>query len=314
MKIKSMVCAAFFLMLSVMLAGCGGRAAEKKAEEEEGYHFTDALGDEIWVQNPGRVVALMGSFAETWLSAGGELAGVTDDAFDERGLELTAETVSVGKYNSPNLEKIIGLDPDLVLLSSETKEHVALKNALDQAGITAAYFNVTYFEDYLSMLKVCTEITGRKEMYEKNGLKVKEEIERIVSEAEDHKPPRVLFLITYSGGAVVKNSQCMTGKMLHDLGCDNIADRNKSLLKEFSMESIIKEDPDYIFVVPMGNDDELAMKNLKESVENNPAWNGLAAVRNQRYILLPKEKFLYKPNERWGESYAYLSEILYGKK
>jgi len=29
---------------------------------------------------------------------------------------------------------------------------------------------------------------------------------------------------------------------------------------------------------------------------------------------LPKELFLYKPNTKWGESYAYLSEILYGEK
>ncbi|HBC99712.1 MAG TPA: ABC transporter substrate-binding protein, partial [Lachnoclostridium sp.] len=121
-------------------------------------------------------------------------------------------------------------------------------------------------------------------------------------------------LITYSGGAVAQNSKTMTGNMLNDLGCKNIADENQSLLKEFNMESIVKEDPDYIFVIPMGNDDTLAMKNLKESIEKNPAWNGLTAVKNNRYILLPKEKFLYKPNEKWAESYQYLSEILYGKK
>ncbi len=80
------------------------------------------------------------------------------------------------------------------------------------------------------------------------------------------------------------------------------------------MEAIIKEDPDYIFVVPMGNDEAQANKNLKESIENNPAWNGLKAVQNQHYILLPKEKFLYKPNEKWGESYVYLSEILSGSR
>lgn len=106
----------------------------------------------------------------------------------------------------------------------------------------------------------------------------------------------------------------MTGKMLKDLGCNNIADKNKSLLKEFSMESIIQEDPDYIFVVPMGNSDELADKNRKETVEKNPAWNGLRAVKNNHYIILPKEMFLYKPDAKWGESYEYLSNILSGEK
>ena len=45
--------------------------------------------------------------------------------------------------------------------------------------------------------------------------------------------------------------------------------------------------------------------------EENPAWAGLSAVKNGRYVLLPKELFHYKPNVRWGESYACLAEILY---
>jgi len=314
LKKITMVYAVMLFVIVNMLAGCGGRTGKPVDVMPEGYCFTDALGQEVAIRNPERVVALMGSFAEVWQAAGGRLSGVTDDAFDERGLELSEKTVSVGKYNSPNVEKIIALNPDLVLLSSETKEHTALKEVLKQAGITAAYFKVTYFEDYLSMLKTCTEITGRKEMYQKKGLDIKTEIEEILSGTKDQEPPSVLLLITYSGGAVAQNTRTMTGKMLNDLGCKNIADENQSLLKEFSMESIVKEDPDYIFVIPMGNDDALARKNLEESVEKNPAWNGLAAVKNNRYILLPKEKFLYKPNEKWGESYQYLAEILYGKK
>ena len=38
---------------------------------------------------------------------------------------------------------------------------------------------------------------------------------------------------------------------------------------------------------------------------------GLTAVKQDRLILLPKELFHYKPNARWGESYAYLAKILY---
>jgi iron complex transport system substrate-binding protein len=34
-------------------------------------------------------------------------------------------------------------------------------------------------------------------------------------------------------------------------------------------------------------------------------------VQNGRYTVLPKDLFHYKPNERWGESYAYLYEIIF---
>ncbi len=301
------------LLAAGLFAGCGARPAVKRDVGKD-VVFTDALGKEISVRNPQRVVALMGSFAETWLLAGGELAGVTDDAFEERGLALPESVPSVGKYNSPNVEKTMALNPDMVILSAQTQAHVALQKVFANAGIPTAYFSVTDFDDYLQMLRICTRITGQEELYQKNGVEVGKQIEQTVSAVQGRKHPSALFLITYSGGAVAMDSKSMTGKMLSDLGCENLADQNPSLLKEFSVESILVSDPDFIFVVPMGNDSEIAKKNLREVIETNPAWSGLSAVKNDRYILLPKEQFLYKPNAKWGESYAYLSKVLYGGK
>ncbi len=88
--------------------------------------FTDALGHQVTVDKAGTVVSLMGSFAELWLLAGGTLAGVTDDAYTERALALPADVELLGSYKNPSVEKIISLDPDLVILSADTSEHVAL--------------------------------------------------------------------------------------------------------------------------------------------------------------------------------------------
>ena len=74
-------------------------------------------------------------------------------------------------------------------------------------------------------------------------------------------------------------------------------------------KKVIEIDPDYILVIPMGNDEEALKRNLQKSVESNPAWNGLSAVLSGRYLLLPGEKFVYKPNARWAESYAYLAGL-----
>ncbi len=56
------------------------------------------------------------------------------------------------------------------------------------------------------------------------------------------------------------------------------------------MEEIIEEDPDYIFVTTMGNT-EKAIEAMKSGIEKNPAWSNLSAVKNGRYIVLPKELF-----------------------
>ena len=81
-----------------------------------------------------------------------------------------------------------------------------------------------------------------------------------------------------------------------------------------SMEEIIRQDPDFIFVTTMGASSEKAMQALAEGIESNPAWAGLTAVKEGRYILLPKELFHNKPNHRWGESYEILADYLYAEE
>lgn len=308
------------LLVCLSLSGCSGQpdAAQQANSDDQSdtYTFTDALEREITVQHPQRVVALMGSFAEIWMLAGGAdtLVGVTSDAFEDRDLGLSEDMAVVGTFQNPNIEEILALEPDLVLLSAETKgtdSHVALKDALSSAGITAAYFSVTHFEDYLVMLKTCTQITGDADAYQTNGEAVAQQIAQVIADNKLETEPSILLMITYSGGIRPQSSSSMTGKMLADLGCHNIVDDTPSLLKDFSVENIIEADPDYIFVIPMGNDDAAAVKNLQENVESNPAWSSLTAVQNQRYILLPKDQFLYKPNVRWADSYSYLADLLH---
>jgi iron complex transport system substrate-binding protein len=313
---KYVLLGCFVFIFFGLVCGCGVQSSQR-ISPTGGYVFTDALGDTISVDKPQRVVALMGGFAETWLLAGGSLVGVSDDAINERNLELPEATANLGFFRSPHVESIVALDPDLVLLSAETPAHTALKGTLNNAGIATAYFSVTHFEDYLEMLKIFTEITGNTEGYQSYGLAVEQEINdwielaRQKMETTGEEPPSILFLITASSGIHSQDSDTMTGRMLKKLGCVNIIDESPSPLRHFSMEMVIMSDPDYIFVVPMGHDGGLAEKHLRESITSNPAWRDLTAVKNGRYILLPQEKFLYKPNQRWGESYSYLYEILF---
>ena len=78
------------------------------------------------------------------------------------------------------------------------------------------------------------------------------------------------------------------------------------------MEAILQEDPDFILVVPMG-DSAAAVEALKASVEADPAWSTLSAVKEGCYRVLDQELFHYKPNSRWAESYQVLYDILYGE-
>ncbi|PYG84858.1 iron complex transport system substrate-binding protein [Ruminiclostridium sufflavum DSM 19573] len=305
---------AILILLILLLTGCNQSGTSLKQPDNTKASFVDALGHNVTVHKADRVIALSGSFAETWLLAGGNLIGTTQDAFTD-GPALDESVHDVGRLHSPSLEQIIALEPDLVLLSKSISAHVKLYDQLKAAGITTAYFDVEVFGEYLDMLKICTDITGRRDLYESNGIAVKSRIDKVISKANRAAShPRVLFVRVNSTSATARNSDTMAGAMLKDLGCINIADSQSSLLKNLSMETIIQEDPNFIFSVTMGESEEKALKVLEETLEANPAWSGLTAVKNKQNFILPKDLFHLKPNNRWGESYERLYGILYDEK
>ena len=275
--------------------------------------FTDSLGNTVELeQPPKRVAALLGSYAETWLLAGGEVVAVTQDAYDERGLELPEDTVNLGANQQPDLEALFAAEPDLVLLTPDLDGQMGLKDSLAAAGIPAAWFKVETFDDYLNMLKICTDLTGRSDLYQKNGLDIQSSIDAAIASVPEGEGPTVLLLRAYSSGVRAKNSDNIAGAMLKDLGAVNIADSNSGLLEDLQMESILAADPEFIFVTTMGASQEAALKSLDELLHSDPAWQTLTAVKEGRVEVLPKDLFHYKPYARWGESYQMLAELMYG--
>ena len=307
------------LLSAALLSGCASQGSGESAsasvsqdtEAEQAVSFTDVMGYPVTLNSWDRVVSLYGSFGETWMLAGGTLVGTTSDAIEERGLVLGDEVAIVGSVKQPNFEEILAANPDFVILSADTAEHVELHDALTDAGIAHAYYRVDTFSDYLSMLEQFCSLTGRDDLYEQNGLEVQAQIQQVLEQVEGREGPTVLLLRAYSTGAKAKGADNLAGVMLEDLGAENLVERYDSLLEEVSMEEVIAADPDYIFVVTMGSSQEKALEYMSEHFQSNPAWAGLTAVANDHYVVLPKELFHYKPNARWGESYAYLAEILY---
>lgn len=302
-------------ILTGVLTACG---SVKSTQNQEVVTFTDALGREVSVpKEPERVVALIGSFADIWILAGGDLCAAAEDAWEDFELDLP-DAVNIGGAHSPNLELIFSADPDFVIASASTSSNVEMKETLEAAGITVAYFDVDDFEDYLAMLDVCTDITGRKDLYEKNGLEIQSRIEEVKRDMEEQSLPeerrKVLLLRAHSGSVKAKGSEgTILGEMLANLGCINIADSDASLLETLSIESIIRQKPYRIFVVTMGNDSQKALDNLYKMMDENPAWGSLEAVAEGRIHLMDRRLFHNKPNADWAVAYEKLSEILHSE-
>ena len=305
MKKKSFIPVISAMLL--MLSGCGADNDGREAV----YTFTDSLDREVAVRSFERTAVLSGSLAEIWQLSGGELYGVTSDAVDRDTLTLSDDVKIYGGVHILSAENIIGDGVDFAVLSSTIADQVELADTLEPAGVTAAYFDVEDFEDYLSVLKIFTDITGRDDLYEKNGESVRERCEAAILRSKGKGEPKIVLLRAYSTGVKARGSDNMTGKMLSDLGCLNIADSDTSILEELSLEAIVRADPDFVFVTTMGADESAAVASYEEILGSNKAWEEMTAVKNGKVYFLPKDMFHYKPNERWGEAYEYLEGILY---
>ena len=179
-RMKKRLWIAGLCSLLLLSGGCGSQGegnrvqedlaqVKESGENQESVTFLDDLGREVTVCSPRRTAALIGSFADIWLLSGGELAAAANDSWDSLALGLGPEVVNLGSIQEPDVEQLIAANPDFVLASVNTDADLALMDILEQAEIPVAYFGVSGFEEYLHMLDICTQITGRRDLYEENG-------------------------------------------------------------------------------------------------------------------------------------------------
>ncbi|MEE1320982.1 MAG: ABC transporter substrate-binding protein [Acutalibacteraceae bacterium] len=310
MNKKSIIIAVVIVVLLIFISG----AVETNKPESSGeyFTFTDSEGEIVELSHkPQKTAVLFSSLAECWIEAGGEVY-VTVGESVERGLvKEETELVDKGAGKTVDTEKLISLEPDFVICSADIASHRDVASALKKAKIPVAMLRMDTFEDYLTILRTLTKITGKTENYEQFGENAKSEIEQIISGGKRENNPKILFVrsgSSYSSAKAKKADDNFAAKILEDFGCINIADKAEVLLDNLSAEVILKENPQYIFVSVMGDYDN--SKAYMQELLAKKEYASLDAVKNGRVHFLPKELFQYKPCGRWAESYRYISSIL----
>jgi iron complex transport system substrate-binding protein len=301
-------CKSFCLLLvcALLLAAASCTPAQDNAQGA--LTFTDSTGYEVRLSaRPTRVAVLFSSLAELWLSAGGEVTMTVGESIERGILPNTVTVLADGAGKTPSPEAVIAAAPELVILSADLAGHVSCAARLRAAGIPTALFRVECFSDYLSVLKICTNVNGRPELYEQLGLAQKAAIDALIA-SKPLAGKRVLFARVASDAVRSKTSaDHFAAAMLCELGAVNIADGN-TVAGSLGTEAILREDPDLLVFVSMGNE-QAARDHLAQTLESE-AWGALRAVQSNACELLPRRLFHYKPNARWAEAYAHLAQIV----
>ena len=274
------------LMLVVGLSACGEKAndstlvetgaivpdensgeAASVADTEYPFNFTDSYGNVVTIEaEPQRIVSVAPNMTEMLFAfgVGDKVVGRTD--YCDYPAEV-ADIQSVGAIDKPDLEKIISLEPDVVIATTFTEEGIA---KLEAAGIPVI---VLHEEGTVDGVYVMIENMGQIINKNKEALTMITEMKTLFADVNgkvtDLPKPSVYYVVGYGEyGDYTAGGDTFVGGLLELAGGDNIAKDISGW--NISLEAIIEANPDIIIISEW----------MKDDFCNAPNYSELSAVKN----------------------------------
>lgn len=250
-------------------------------------------------EGPKRIVSLAPSITELIyaLGKGDALVGRTDYCdYPEEAKEVP----SIGSLIEPSVEKIVELNPDIVIASANFKEDVHKK--LEDLGIEVVtlYESVDLegaFESIAALGQILNAESEANNLISEMKAKIAE-IEEIVKDAEK---PKVYYVADFGkNGDYTATGDTFIGQILEIAGGDNIA--KDATGWKYSLEKIIENDPDIIFISQYYG--------LKEQFVETAGYKELSAVKNEKVIAID-DNLIARQGPRIAEGIETLAKIMH---
>lgn len=286
-------------------------------ETETSVTYIDKFGKEtIATKNPEKVVVLFNSVLGLWYYTGGE--SLTKVKGKTNVPEEALDNIDLGSAYSVSLEAILALEPSLVLMVPNSEIQVQMAPSLNEMGIETMMVDtsINSYECFKKNAYLFSKILGTEDSYDEKINPIVDEINDIIAKTKEiEEKPKVAVIFTTSKNMSLESDIALVGEMVYLLGGENIMKKEDILAEgetrvSFSIEALITQDPDIIMFSTMGKV-EAAKENIDKMITENPAWEEVSAVRNNRVHFLPKEFSVYKPNQRYNEAFKSIAKILY---
>ncbi len=280
--------AAVALAASLALAGCGSDAGSDSGGDDAaqgGTHTMDTVMGEVEVPNdPKRVVVLDTAELDSALTLGVKPVGASLADVSQGFLNYLPESrvegiQKVGTIASPNLEKIAGLKPDLIL-SSKIRD---AERYDELSAIAPTVFTETTGYPWKENFLVHAEALGKEkkakkvvEAYDKN---VEETVEALGGPEKARQTTVSTVRFIEGADTRIYGRKSYIGTILEDLGVGRpaIVDKAKDgFAYEVSPEQIDKGDAEVVFYSSYGS----AEKSGEAEAVGSPLWKNLEAVKN----------------------------------
>ena len=255
-------------LLVIMFTGC-------QPEFVPGTYIDD-MGRGVSIDKvPQRIVSHVPSITETLfaLGLGERVVGVSDycDYPEEAKLKP-----SVGDYFNPSIERIVALEPDLVL----TDGHSESIKGLEALGITFFAIDPQDIDGILEDIELLGKITGVERKAKALVSDMNGSLAQVVSHVENAPKVRVFYVFdaTDLNNPWTAGPGSFVDSLITMAGGENIAAQAQGAWVQFSIEQLVSSDPEIIMIdASMGT----AVVS-EEELRAHPAWQGVTAVKQDR--------------------------------
>jgi iron complex transport system substrate-binding protein len=285
---KLLIIAVLTLSILALLAGCQGAATSPSTSPSPSSPviITDDLGRSVSIKTaPQRIISLAPSNTEILFSLGldDKIVGVSDYC---NYPEAAKSKPHVAGYSTPDIEKIVSLQPDLVLASDIHKTEVI--PALEKLGITVLAFKPATLDAVMKDISLAGSVTGRGQSAGAIVSSLQKRIQAVADKTAaltSAARPRVLY-ITWHDPLWTAGR----GTIIHDLiekaGGINIA-ADLSGYANITLEAAIQRNPQVILVMSSMGTNSASF----DYVKTEPRFQAVDAVKNNRVYKVDADIF-----------------------
>lgn len=266
-KVLSIIMAVTLIMITVV--GCSSKEVVIKDRE----------GRDIKVPNKiDRIISTAPSNTEVLVELGlaDKLVAVDKYSADVAGIPDNVELID---FSNPDAEKIIGLEPDIIVASGHNKTGSTEDpfKLVEEAGISVAYIpSSNSIQGIYDDITFISEVTNTKEKGKKIVENTKSQIEYIAKKGKDIKDKKkVYFEIEPAPNLYSFGNSTFLNEMIELIGAENILKDENAWISP-SAETIIDKNPDVILT------NVNYIENPTDEIKGREGWENINAVKNNQ--------------------------------
>lgn len=249
---RPLVLPALLLVVGVTLAVSASSCSSRNSSPASARIITDELGRAVVVPaRPQRIVSLAPSITEMLfaMKAGDRVVGVT--SYCDYPSEARKKTV-VGDTLKPSIERIVGLDADLVIISTASQVEASFQK-LEELGIPVYVTNPRSIDGVLASIDKLGELVDAADTAHQLSDGLQRRVTAVENRVANASRPSVLVilgtepLITAGAGSFISD-------LINRAGARSISAEEGADYPQYSLETVIARQPEIILLQAGGND------------------------------------------------------------